>query len=111
MRLGLRVAAFEDDGTGIGVRFDDDSTGRYDLLVEADGIYSETRRHAFFRRRRRLVSLARVAGAPSRRRPQGVDRTEMFFGGPVKLGFNPLSEHACIFLRCGACARQSPFRG
>jgi len=97
VRLGLRVAAFEDDGAGIDVRFDDGSAGRYDLLVGADGIYSQTRQ-ALFPEASAPCFTGQGCWRAVAPRPAGMDRTEMFFGGPVKLGFNPVSAtHMYLF--------------
>lgn len=43
VRLGLTVASFDDDGEGVFVTFSDGSSGRYDLVIGADGLYSQTR--------------------------------------------------------------------
>lgn len=43
IRLGLTVSAIEDDGAAVQVTFSDGSTGRYDLVIGADGVYSQTR--------------------------------------------------------------------
>ncbi|MBU2064996.1 MAG: FAD-dependent oxidoreductase [Gammaproteobacteria bacterium] len=43
VRLGLSVESFEQDPDGVDVRFTDGSTGRYDLMVGADGVYSKVR--------------------------------------------------------------------
>lgn len=42
--FGATVEKFEDDGEGVGVKFSNGQTGRYDLLVGADGVGSRTRR-------------------------------------------------------------------
>lgn len=47
VRLGLTVDTLDDDGTGVSVRFSDGSTGRYDLVIGADGLYSQTRAMLF----------------------------------------------------------------
>ena len=44
VRLGVTAAALEDDGEGVTVRFSDGTDGRYDLVVGADGVFSQTRR-------------------------------------------------------------------
>lgn len=89
--LGVTVAAMEQDSAGVAVTFADGRTARYDLLVGADGIHSQIRGMIF-------PDLAppqftgqgcwRVVA----RRPREMDRTEMYLGGPVKLGLNPVSE-------------------
>lgn len=43
VRLGLTVAALHDDGAGVDVSFSDGSQARYDLVVGADGVYSQIR--------------------------------------------------------------------
>jgi 2-polyprenyl-6-methoxyphenol hydroxylase-like FAD-dependent oxidoreductase len=43
VRLGLTVVEMTDDGDGVNVRFSDGSTGRYDVVVGADGVFSQIR--------------------------------------------------------------------
>lgn len=90
IRLGLKVATLRQDGSGADVTFDDGSTGRYDLVVGADGIYSQMRQMIF-----PDAPEPRFTGQGCWRvvakRPPEVDRAEMYFGGPVKLGLNPVS--------------------
>jgi 2-polyprenyl-6-methoxyphenol hydroxylase-like FAD-dependent oxidoreductase len=43
IRLGLTVAALDDDGTKVSVRFSDNTEGDYDVVIGADGIYSQMR--------------------------------------------------------------------
>jgi len=43
IRLGLTVADMADDGAGVDVTFSDGSSGRYDIVVGADGVFSNTR--------------------------------------------------------------------
>jgi 2-polyprenyl-6-methoxyphenol hydroxylase-like FAD-dependent oxidoreductase len=43
IRLGLVAEALEDDGQEVIARFSDGSTGRYDLVIGADGVHSATR--------------------------------------------------------------------
>ncbi|CDO35048.1 FAD-dependent oxidoreductase [Novosphingobium sp. KN65.2] len=91
VRLGVRVDRLEDDGLGVGVGFDDGAAGRYDLVIGADGINSQTRQAVFPK-----APAPRFTGQGCWRaiapRPAGFDRAEMFFGGPVKVGFNPVSD-------------------
>jgi 2-polyprenyl-6-methoxyphenol hydroxylase-like FAD-dependent oxidoreductase len=91
IRLGLKVAGLVQDEAGVDVTFDVGTTGRYDLVVGADGIYSQMREMIF-----PDVPAPRFTGQGCWRvvakRPPEVDRTEMYFGGPVKLGINPISQ-------------------
>ncbi len=43
IRLGLTIQDMVDDGAGVDVTFSDGSTGRYDAVLGADGIFSQTR--------------------------------------------------------------------
>lgn len=43
VRLGLTVTGLDDDGTGVTATFSDGSTGRYDMVIGADGLFSSTR--------------------------------------------------------------------
>jgi 2-polyprenyl-6-methoxyphenol hydroxylase-like FAD-dependent oxidoreductase len=43
IRLGVTADGINDDGTKVSVNFSDGTTGEYDLVIAADGIYSQTR--------------------------------------------------------------------
>ena len=43
VRLGITAHEIEDDGDGVTVRFSDGSEDRYDIVIGADGVYSDTR--------------------------------------------------------------------
>ncbi len=47
VRLGITASQLDDDGMGVSVTFSDGTTGRYDLVIGADGLYSQTRAHIF----------------------------------------------------------------
>ena len=88
--LGVKAESFTQEGDGVSVRFGDGRTRNYDLVIAADGINSETRARLF-----PDAPGPRFTGQGCWRivadRPAEVDRAEMFLGGPVKLGFNPVS--------------------
>jgi 2-polyprenyl-6-methoxyphenol hydroxylase-like FAD-dependent oxidoreductase len=90
VRLGMKVQMLARDAEGVDVVFADGSQGRYDLVVGADGIYSQIRGMIF-----PDAPLPKFTGQGCWRvvakRPAELDRTEMYFGGPVKLGINPVS--------------------
>ena len=44
VRLGVTATALDDDGAGVSASFSDGSEGRFDLVVGADGVFSQTRR-------------------------------------------------------------------
>ena len=88
--LGVEVTTFRQDEDGAEVRFPNGRQERFDLLIAADGIFSKTRETLFPQ-----APKPRFTGQGCWRivadRPAEVDRAEMFVGGPVKLGFNPVS--------------------
>lgn len=43
IRLGVTMTSLEDDGRKVHVRFSDAASGAYDLVVGADGVYSQVR--------------------------------------------------------------------
>ncbi|UJW85686.1 FAD-dependent monooxygenase [Devosia sp. SL43] len=43
VRRGLTVSDLTDDGQGVDMRFSDGSTGRYDVVIGADGVFSQIR--------------------------------------------------------------------
>ncbi|UDY23463.1 FAD-dependent oxidoreductase [Nocardioides sp. Kera G14] len=45
IRYATTFTELKDDGDGVDVTFTDGSTGRYDLVVGADGVYSKTREY------------------------------------------------------------------
>jgi 2-polyprenyl-6-methoxyphenol hydroxylase-like FAD-dependent oxidoreductase len=89
--LGAEITSVEQDAAGATVSFPDGRIERFDLVVAADGIFSRLR-----------GSIIPEAAGPEftgqgcwrivAQRPPEVDRPEMFVGGPVKLGFNPISQ-------------------
>lgn len=90
VHLGITVAAVSQDATGVEVTFSDGRSGRYELVVGADGIHSQLRAVVLPEAPPPALTgqgCWRVVAA----RPAAVDRTEMYLGGPVKLGINPVS--------------------
>lgn len=92
--LGKAVEALQ----GSEASFDDGSVGSYDLIVGADGIFSDMRETVFPE-----VDAPRYVGQlcwrlMCERHPQ-IDRRTYFLGGPVKLGMNPVApDKMYIFL-------------
>jgi 2-polyprenyl-6-methoxyphenol hydroxylase-like FAD-dependent oxidoreductase len=88
--LGVEPVSFQDDGNAVSVALSNGETGRYDLVVAADGIASRTRKLLF-----PDAPGPKFTGQGCWRivadRPEGCIGTEMYLGGPVKLGLNPVS--------------------
>ncbi|KUN16986.1 2-polyprenyl-6-methoxyphenol hydroxylase [Streptomyces antibioticus] len=91
VRLGTRATAFEQDAEGVDVTFTDGTSGRYDLVVGADGLGSATRRMIGVTEEPRPTGMG-IWRAPAPR-PAGVRRTEMVYGGRCFIaGYCPTSE-------------------
>lgn len=91
VRLGLTVDALNQDVSGVDVVFSDGSTGRYDLVLGADGVMSKVRRLII-----PDAPPAEYTGQNVWRvtvpRPASVERRTYFLGGPLKVGFTPVSD-------------------
>ena len=90
VRLGLTVTEMNDDGEGVDVTFSDGSTGRYDIVIGADGLFSQIR-----------GMILPDAPAPNYtgqwvwryNLPRPADLNEIqIFAGPCNAGLVPISE-------------------
>jgi 2-polyprenyl-6-methoxyphenol hydroxylase-like FAD-dependent oxidoreductase len=91
LRLGTTFTDLAQDEHGVDVTFSDASTGRYDLVVGADGVRSWTRRALGIDLETRSVGMGiwRVFGP----RPASVTRTDLYYGGPSFIaGYCPTGE-------------------
>lgn len=90
VRLGVTALAIDDDGDGVTVRFSDDTTVRYDLVIGADGVYSTTRaavlpdaeKPAFTGQGVWRYNLPRI---------EGMDALQVY-NGPSGVGLVPISD-------------------
>jgi len=92
VRLGLSVESFEQDADGVDVTFTDASTGRYALLVGADGVYSKIRGMLFgdtYRPRFTGQAVWRYNFA----RDPSIDHLASYMGPGGNAGLVPLSDN------------------
>jgi len=91
VRLGVTVETLEQDDDGVDVVLTDGAAERYDLVVGADGIFSKMRTMIF-----PDAPKPQLTGQGCWRiiadRPPEVDRAEIYFGGPLKVGMSPISQ-------------------
>jgi 2-polyprenyl-6-methoxyphenol hydroxylase-like FAD-dependent oxidoreductase len=91
VRTGTTVTELAQDDDGVDVTFSDGSTGRYDVVVGADGVRSWTRRALGIDLETTAVGMGiwRAFGP----RPASVTRTDLYYGGPSFIaGYCPTGE-------------------
>jgi 2-polyprenyl-6-methoxyphenol hydroxylase-like FAD-dependent oxidoreductase len=94
VRLGLSVRGLAQDAHRAYAEFSDGSTGRYDLVVGADGIRSAVRAMLGIATTPEPtgMSIWRVVAD----RPAEMDCAEVYYGGPrYKAGYSPISADKC----------------
>ncbi len=93
VRLGTTVDRLEQDGDGVTATFADGTTGRYDLVIGADGIRSWTRQQVGIDLETKATGMGiwRAFGP----RPESVTRTDLYYGGPAYIaGYCPTGENS-----------------
>ena len=91
VRFGTTFTELDQDSDGVDVTFSDGSTGRYDVVVAADGLRSYTRRALGIQLETRSLGMGiwRAFGP----RPASVTRTDLYYGGPSFIaGYCPTGE-------------------
>jgi len=91
LRFGTTYTELTQDDDAVQVTFADGSTGRYDLVVGADGVRSWTRRMLGINLETRSLGMGiwRSFGP----RPDSVTRTDLYYGGPSYIaGYCPTSQ-------------------
>jgi 2-polyprenyl-6-methoxyphenol hydroxylase-like FAD-dependent oxidoreductase len=91
VRLSLTVDAFKPLADGVEVAFSDGTTGQYDLVVGADGINSRIRQLIFPNAPQPEYTGQSAWRVTVPRAPE-IDRRHYFLGGPLKVGFTPVSK-------------------
>lgn len=90
MRLGVTAAKIDDQGDQVAVAFSDGTQGSFDLVVGADGVYSQTRKMLF-----PDAPSPRYTGQAVWRynlpRPEGMDSLQAY-NGPTGVGLVPISQ-------------------
>jgi 2-polyprenyl-6-methoxyphenol hydroxylase-like FAD-dependent oxidoreductase len=90
IRLGVGAGSLRQDARGVDVRFTDGTSGRFDLVVGADGRNSATR--ALIGIADRPVPTGMGIWRAAAPRPEGLERTDLAYGGPCYIaGYCPTS--------------------
>jgi 2-polyprenyl-6-methoxyphenol hydroxylase-like FAD-dependent oxidoreductase len=91
VRLGVTFQSIEPAEDRVSVAFTDGSTGTYDLVIGADGLYSKVRASLFPDAPSPRYSGQAVWRAVLPRLPE-ITTTRMWLGPKVKVGVNPVSK-------------------
>ena len=98
LRLGLTVESLQQDDDGVDVTLSDGSQVRYDILLGSDGVFSRVR-SLIFPDAPKPEYTGQSCWRLFLERPAEVQRRTYFLGGPVKVGFTPVSAtHMYMFL-------------
>src|SRR6202021_1627063 len=90
IRSGLTVADLHGDASGVDVQFTDGSSGRYDLVVGADGVFSSIRKRVF-REAHEPIYVGQGVYRFMTERDPAIDQIHVFVGPKLKAGFIPPS--------------------
>ncbi|MEO5797308.1 MAG: FAD-dependent oxidoreductase [Rhodoferax sp.] len=91
VRLGCSFTSMRQDADGVDVEFTDGSQQRYDLVIGADGLYSQVRK-ALFPDAPQPAYSGQCVWRAVLPRPAEVQRTMMWLGPKVKTGVNAVSQ-------------------
>jgi 2-polyprenyl-6-methoxyphenol hydroxylase-like FAD-dependent oxidoreductase len=97
VRTGLTLDGIEQLEDGVDVRFSDGSAGRYDLVVGADGLFSQVRKLVFGEHLKPRFS-GEVCWRYNLPRIEGLHEIWMFLGPEGSIGFVPLGEDLMYIL-------------
>ena len=89
IRLGLTAEIIEQDSDGVDVQFSDGSSGRYDVVIGADGLYSQTRK-MLFQESKDPEFTGQSVWRYNFKRPDDLDCLRAY-EGPIGVGLVPLS--------------------
>jgi naringenin degradation protein FdeE len=91
IRLATTVSALAQGDDGVDVTFTDGTSGRYDLVIGADGSNSTIRENTFGPQVRPRYT-GQMNWRATVRRPPEVTGRYSYFGPTIKSGFNPISD-------------------
>ncbi|KHL24167.1 2-polyprenyl-6-methoxyphenol hydroxylase [Croceibacterium mercuriale] len=106
VRLGITPTDLVNDGDGVTVTFSDGSTGRYDLVIGADGAYSQTRARILPDAPRPEFTGQSVWRYNLPRLP-GMDALQVY-NGPSGVGLVPISD-TMMYMFVTTAEPENPF--
>lgn len=90
VRLGVTADDIDDDGDGVTVSFSDGSEGRFDIVIGADGVYSDTRQK-IMPDAEKPEYTGQAVWRYNLPRPADLDALHAY-NGPTGVGLVPISE-------------------
>lgn len=105
VRLGLTIDRLHQSEDHADVRFSNGDTGRYDLVLGADGLFSRTR-SLILADAPRPEYTGQTVWRLFADRPPEIDRRHFFLGGRVKVGLSPVSRDSLYMFLLEACPRR-----
>ncbi|PWE28582.1 hypothetical protein C4N9_11375 [Pararhodobacter marinus] len=91
IRLGVSATGYDNRADGVSVTFSDGTTGEYDLVIGADGLYSTTRA-AIFPDAPKPRYIGQAVWRAVLPLPEGVNTVTMWIGSKLKYGVNGVSD-------------------
>ncbi len=95
IRLGVVAAKLTDQGTCVAVEFSDGSSGEFDLVIGADGVYSDTR-SATMPDAERPEYTGQAVWRYNFKRPEDLNSLHAY-NGPIGFGLVPIS-HELMYM-------------
>ena len=98
VKLGHSFETIEQDAEGVTVTFTDGTSGRYDAVIGADGLYSKTRT-TLMPDAPKPAYVGQAVWRAELPTPEGLNSLNMWLGDGLKVGINPVSEgHSYMFI-------------
>jgi 2-polyprenyl-6-methoxyphenol hydroxylase-like FAD-dependent oxidoreductase len=98
VRTGVTFTTLADNGDAVKVEFTDGQTRDYDLVVGADGLYSQTRRGTVFPDAPKAKYTGQVCWRYNLPRIEGLDKIWVYIGATGTAGFVPLADDLMYML-------------
>ncbi|MCU7549741.1 FAD-dependent monooxygenase [Chitinophagaceae bacterium LB-8] len=106
-KMGMSVAVIENKADEVGVQFTDGTTGTFDLLIGADGVYSKVRSLMFGQYKPRYTNES-VWRYPFKRLPE-LETGYMFMGKRSKVGLIPMTADTMYMFLVTSEGEDNPF--
>ncbi|WP_417723001.1 FAD-dependent oxidoreductase [Salipiger sp.] len=91
VKLGCSFDTLDEDESGVTVTFTDGTSGRYDVVIGADGLFSKTRA-TLMPDAPKPAYVGQAVWRAELPTPEGVETLNMWLGKGLKVGINPVSE-------------------